>query len=126
MWSISWQMTRRTQPRWRVSCCLFPGTGGSLVRRPAGGVAGRRAAGPALGLPVRRVIETLADTGSFLELQRIYGRSIITGFIRLEGQAGGADRQRLSATGRRGGFRGRAKAARFCASVMPCACRCCP
>ena len=36
--------------------------------------------------PVRRVIETLADTGSFLELQRIYGRSIITGFIRLEGR----------------------------------------
>jgi len=36
--------------------------------------------------PVRRVIETLADTGSFLELQRIFGRSIITGFIRLEGK----------------------------------------
>tara|TARA_R110001599_G_scaffold353870_1_gene601347 strand:- start:136793 stop:138322 length:1530 start_codon:yes stop_codon:yes gene_type:complete len=34
---------------------------------------------------VRRVIETIADTGSFLELQRIFGRSIITGFIRLEG-----------------------------------------
>ena len=36
--------------------------------------------------PVRRVIETIADTGSFLELQRIYGRSIITGFIRMEGK----------------------------------------
>ncbi len=35
--------------------------------------------------PVRRVIETLADEGSFLELQRVYGRSVITGFIRLEG-----------------------------------------
>jgi acetyl-CoA carboxylase carboxyltransferase component len=35
--------------------------------------------------PVRTVIETLADTGSFLELRRVYGRSIITGFIRLEG-----------------------------------------
>ena len=35
--------------------------------------------------PVRRVIETIADTGSFLELQRIFGRGIITGFIRLEG-----------------------------------------
>jgi acetyl-CoA carboxylase carboxyltransferase component len=34
---------------------------------------------------VRKVIETIADTGSFLELRRIYGRSIITGFIRLEG-----------------------------------------
>ena len=36
--------------------------------------------------PVRRVIETIADQGSFLELQRIYGRSVITGFIRLEGK----------------------------------------
>jgi acetyl-CoA carboxylase carboxyltransferase component len=38
------------------------------------------------GYPVRRVIETLADTGSFLELRRIYGRPIITGFMRLEGK----------------------------------------
>ena len=37
--------------------------------------------------PVRRIIETLADSNSFLELQRVFGRSIITGFIRLEGQA---------------------------------------
>lgn len=36
--------------------------------------------------PVRRVIETIADSGSFLELQRIFGRSIVTGFIRLEGR----------------------------------------
>lgn len=35
--------------------------------------------------PVRKVIETIADEGSFMELQRIYGRSIITGFMRLEG-----------------------------------------
>ena len=38
------------------------------------------------GYPVRRIIETLADSGSFLELQRIYGRAVITGFIRIEGQ----------------------------------------
>lgn len=38
------------------------------------------------GYPVRRIIATLADTGSFLELQRIYGRGIITGFLRLEGK----------------------------------------
>ncbi len=38
------------------------------------------------GYPVRRVIETLADEGSFLELQRVCGRSVITGFIRLEGR----------------------------------------
>ncbi|MFK8049800.1 MAG: acyl-CoA carboxylase subunit beta [Halioglobus sp.] len=36
--------------------------------------------------PVRKVIETVADDGSFLELRRIYGRSIITGFMRLAGQ----------------------------------------
>jgi acetyl-CoA carboxylase carboxyltransferase component len=35
--------------------------------------------------PVRKVIETIADTDSFLELRRIYGRSIITGFVRIEG-----------------------------------------
>lgn len=36
--------------------------------------------------PVRRVIETIADSGSFLELRRVYGRGIITGFMRLEGR----------------------------------------
>jgi len=36
--------------------------------------------------PVRKVIETIADDDSFLELRRIYGRSIITGFIRLAGR----------------------------------------
>jgi acetyl-CoA carboxylase carboxyltransferase component len=38
------------------------------------------------GYPVRKIIETIADTDSFLELQRVYGRSVITGFIRLEGR----------------------------------------
>jgi acetyl-CoA carboxylase carboxyltransferase component len=36
--------------------------------------------------PVRRIIDTIADQGSFLELQRIHGRSIIIGFMRLEGR----------------------------------------
>ena len=36
--------------------------------------------------PVRQVIQTIADRGSFLELQRVYGRAIITGFIHLEGR----------------------------------------
>ena len=36
--------------------------------------------------PVRSVIETLADSGSWLELGSGFGRSIITGFMRLEGQ----------------------------------------
>lgn len=38
------------------------------------------------GYPVRRIIQTLADTDSFTEVRRIYGRSVITGFIRLEGK----------------------------------------
>ncbi|MAT93041.1 MAG: biotin carboxylase [Halioglobus sp.] len=38
------------------------------------------------GYPVRRIIETLADEGSFLELQRIHGRAVITGFLRMEGR----------------------------------------
>ena len=35
---------------------------------------------------VRRVIETLADTGSWLELGGEFGPAIVTGFIRIEGQ----------------------------------------
>lgn len=35
---------------------------------------------------VRRVIETLADTGSFLELGAAFGPALVTGFIRLEGR----------------------------------------
>lgn len=37
--------------------------------------------------PLRRIIETIADTGTFLELRRPWGRSIVTGFLRIEGQA---------------------------------------
>jgi len=35
---------------------------------------------------VRRVIETLADTGSFLETSASFGGAVVTGFIRLEGR----------------------------------------
>jgi acetyl-CoA carboxylase carboxyltransferase component len=35
---------------------------------------------------IRRVIETLGDEGAFLELRGGYGRSIITGFLRIEGR----------------------------------------
>lgn len=35
---------------------------------------------------VRKVIETLADEGSFLELRRDFGSGMITGFIRIEGK----------------------------------------
>jgi len=38
------------------------------------------------GYNVRRVLETLADVGSFLELRRAYGGSVITGFLRIEGR----------------------------------------
>lgn len=38
------------------------------------------------GYPVRRLIELLADSGTFLEMQRVFGRGIITGFIRIEGR----------------------------------------
>lgn len=38
------------------------------------------------GYPVRVIIETIADKDSFFELRRIYGRAIITGFIRIEGK----------------------------------------
>lgn len=35
--------------------------------------------------PVRRIIETLADEDSFVELRASYGQCVVTGFIRLEG-----------------------------------------
>jgi len=35
---------------------------------------------------IRTVIETLGDTGSFLELRRHYGLGMVTGFIRIEGR----------------------------------------
>ena len=35
---------------------------------------------------VRRVIETLADTGSFIELGAEYGPAVVTGFVRIEGR----------------------------------------
>jgi acetyl-CoA carboxylase carboxyltransferase component len=38
------------------------------------------------GYPVRRIIETIADTGSWLELRRVYGRPVVTGFMRLQGR----------------------------------------
>ena len=38
------------------------------------------------GYNVRRIIECIADQDSFTELRRVYGRSIITGFIRIEGK----------------------------------------
>ncbi|MFT7288501.1 MAG: acetyl-CoA carboxylase carboxyltransferase component [Halieaceae bacterium] len=39
--------------------------------------------------PVRRIIETIFDEGSFTELRRVFGRSVITGFARLGGRAVG-------------------------------------
>lgn len=36
--------------------------------------------------PVRRIIDTLADEDSFLELRPAYGRCVVTGFMRLEGR----------------------------------------
>ena len=35
---------------------------------------------------VRNIIHTISDVGTFLELRRKYGESIITGFIRIEGR----------------------------------------
>jgi len=39
--------------------------------------------------PVRKIIETIADQDSFLELRGSFGRSVVTGFMRLEGRAVG-------------------------------------
>jgi len=36
--------------------------------------------------PARRIIETLADEDSLIELRRAYGQCVVTGFMRLEGR----------------------------------------
>ena len=41
------------------------------------------------GYDIRAVVQTLFDSGSFLELREHFGRSVVTGFARLEGQAVG-------------------------------------
>ena len=38
------------------------------------------------GFPVRDILNTIADEGSFLEMKKIFGRSVITGFMRIEGR----------------------------------------
>lgn len=38
------------------------------------------------GYKIRPVIETLADTGSFIELRQAFGRPIVTGLLRIEGK----------------------------------------
>ena len=38
---------------------------------------------------IRRIIETVADSGSFTELTRAFGGAVITGFLRIEGRAMG-------------------------------------
>jgi acetyl-CoA carboxylase carboxyltransferase component len=44
---------------------------------------------PRQGYDVRRVIETLADAGSVMELKAAYGRCVVTALIRLDGRAVG-------------------------------------
>ena len=48
-----------------------------------------------------RVIETLADTGSVLELRRDFGRGMVTALARIEGRPLGVDRQQPDAPRRR-------------------------
>ncbi|HJL80236.1 MAG TPA: carboxyl transferase domain-containing protein [Gammaproteobacteria bacterium] len=38
------------------------------------------------GYPIRDIIDVIADKESFLELKKNYGRSVVTGFFRLEGK----------------------------------------
>ena len=51
-----------------------------------------------------RGVETLADTGSVLELRREFARGMVTALIRVEGRPVGVDRQRPDAPRRRDRF----------------------
>ena len=58
---------------------------------------------------VRRIVELVADAGSFFELAPLYGRSQVTGFARLAGAARRRPRERLRPPGRRHDRRRRAQ-----------------
>ena len=73
---------------------------------------------------IRKVIEGLADTGSFLELRREFGLGMVTGFIRIEGRPMGViannpciSRGRSTATVR---TRRRASCSCSTPSISPC------
>lgn len=73
----------------RVARQLLSYFQGSLARWECADQAQLRSVIPAdrrWGYPVRRLIELLADSDTFLELQRVAGRCIITGFLRIEGR----------------------------------------
>jgi acetyl-CoA carboxylase carboxyltransferase component len=63
--------------------------------------------------PVRRVIEALADTDSFVELRRAYGPALVTGFMRLEGKPVGLIANDCMHLGGAVDAEGAEKAARF-------------
>jgi acetyl-CoA carboxylase carboxyltransferase component len=65
------------------------------------------------GYKVRGIIETLVDEESFVELRRVYGRSIITGFARLEGRPIGLMANDCQQLGGAIDSQAAAKAARF-------------
>lgn len=72
--------------------CLLGYFQGSLAGGDAADQRSLRDALPAdrrWGYAVRPVIETIVDSGSFVELQRVYGRSVIIGFARMDGRAVG-------------------------------------
>ena len=73
----------------RVARQLLSYFQGNLARWDCGDQTQLRSMIPAdrrWGYPVRRLIEVLADSDTFLELQGVFGRSIITGFLRIEGR----------------------------------------
>ena len=65
------------------------------------------------GYPVRRIVETIADEGSFIELRRVYARPVITGFMRLEGRPVGLLANDCQQLGGAVDAEGAEKAARF-------------
>lgn len=62
---------------------------------------------------VRQVIQTLADTGSLLELTRAFGSAIVTGFLRIEGRPMGLVANDCRVLGGAIDSRAAEKAARF-------------
>jgi len=70
----------------RQLLACFQGTVAEFECADQSALAGLLPADRRYSYHVRRVIDTLADTGSFLEVTGGFGGAVVTGFIRLEGR----------------------------------------
>jgi len=91
----------------------FQGRHASYDCADQAGLAGLMPADRRFSYHVRQVIQTLADSNSFLELTRTFGSAIVTGFLRIEGRPMGLIANDCRVLGGAIDSRAAEKAARF-------------